>query len=158
MFGTDGIRGEYGKSPITSEDFYKLGIAYANTIKPHKNVLIAHDGRESAASLQLALTEAITSQSINVIQCGILPTPALARLAEIKSMHAIMLTASHNPASDNGVKLLLPSGVKWDGKHQQELSNNLAKPICSKKQTVNYFRICFFLRALNIIRIFVYVP
>ncbi len=122
MFGTDGIRGKYGVSPITPADFTLLGSAVAVVIKPHRELYIAHDGRASHIDLQQALTDALVSGGIHVKQCGLLPTPALAKLAEQDKVHAAMITASHNPASDNGVKLFTPEGVKWDDKLQEKLA------------------------------------
>lgn len=131
MFGTDGIRGKYGISPITPADFTLLGKAVGYVIQPGNEIYIAHDGRTSHQVLQSALTDALLATGAHVKHCGLLPTPALAKLAEQDKVHALMITASHNPASDNGIKLFTPEGIKWDNKLQDKLGQALDKSCCA---------------------------
>ena len=127
MFGTDGIRGKYGVSPITPADFTLLGKAIGYVVQAGNEIYIGHDGRTSHQVLQSALTDALLANGIHVKHCGLLPTPALAKLAEQDKVHAAMITASHNPASDNGIKLFTPEGIKWDNKLQDKLAQALEK-------------------------------
>lgn len=130
VFGTDGIRGLYGNSPITPTDFYAIGLSVANIVRERsqkKCILVAHDGRTSAITLQKALAEGLADQGLDVWLLGLLPTPALAKLAEQEQTFGCMITASHNPASDNGLKLFTDEGIKWDKKLQEALSEAAVK-------------------------------
>ena len=130
VFGTDGIRGLYGNSPITPTDFYAIGLSVANIVRGRsqkKCILVAHDGRTSAITLQKALAEGLADQGLDVWLLGLLPTPALAKLAEQEQTFGCMITASHNPASDNGLKLFTDEGIKWDKKLQEALSEAAVK-------------------------------
>lgn len=116
-FGTDGIRGEVNKGNITGEMFYRFGLA-AGTYFTKKNkfrhrAIIAKDTRISGYMLEPAVVSGLISTGMDVLLLGPLPTNGLAMLT--KSMKAdlgIMLTASHNPYTDNGLKLFGPDGMK----------------------------------------------
>jgi len=116
-FGTDGIRGEVNKGNITGEMFYRFGLA-AGTYFKKKNkfrhrAIIAKDTRISGYMLEPAVVSGLISTGMDVLLLGPLPTNGLAMLT--KSMKAdlgIMLTASHNPYKDNGLKLFGPDGMK----------------------------------------------
>lgn len=117
LFGTDGIRGRVNEYPITAEIALRMGKAVANvlhTAEPKRNrVIVGKDTRISGYMLETALTSGLVSMGMDVYLVGPLPTPAVAHL--IKSMGAaagIMITASHNPYEDNGIKIFGTDGYK----------------------------------------------
>ena len=117
LFGTDGIRGRVNEFPITAEVALRTGKAVANVLRstdPNRNrVVIGKDTRISGYMLESALTSGLVSMGMDVFLVGPLPTPAVAHLT--KSMGAaagIMITASHNPYEDNGMKIFGPDGFK----------------------------------------------
>lgn len=117
LFGTDGIRGRVNEFPITAELALRMGKAVANVLRssgPNRNrVLVGKDTRISGYMLETALTSGLVSMGMDVFMVGPLPTPAVAHLT--KSMGAaagIMITASHNPYEDNGIKIFGPDGYK----------------------------------------------
>ena len=117
LFGTDGIRGRVNEFPITAEVALRMGKAVASVLRssgPNRNrVLVGKDTRISGYMLETALTSGLVSMGMDVFMVGPLPTPAVAHLT--KSMGAaagIMITASHNPYEDNGMKIFGPDGYK----------------------------------------------
>lgn len=117
LFGTDGIRGRVNEFPITAEVALRMGKAVASVLRssgPNRNrVLVGKDTRISGYMLETALTSGLVSMGMDVFMVGPLPTPAVAHLT--KSMGAaagIMITASHNPYEDNGLKVFGPDGFK----------------------------------------------
>jgi phosphoglucosamine mutase len=115
-FGTDGIRGRTNASAMTAEMAMKVGqAAGAHFVRgDHKHrVVIGKDTRLSGYMLENALVSGFTSVGMDVIQVGPLPTPAVAMLVkEMRADLGVMLSASHNPFYDNGIKLFGPDGYK----------------------------------------------
>ena len=109
-FGTDGVRG-VALTELTTEYVACLGAAAA-TVIDGATWLIARDTRESGAALEVALIAGLWSQGLAAASFGVLPTPALAFLSEQRGLPAAMITASHNPYADNGVKIFAAGGVK----------------------------------------------
>ena len=125
-FGTDGIRGEVNKGSITGEMFFRFGLAagtyFSNQNKQRHKAIIAKDTRLSGYMLEPALVSGLISAGMDVLLLGPLPTNGLAMLT--KSMKAdlgIMLTASHNPHTDNGLKLFGPDGMKLSDKVEKKI-------------------------------------
>ena len=125
-FGTDGIRGEVNKGSITGEMFFRFGLAagtyFSNQNKQRHKAIIAKDTRLSGYMLEPALVSGLISAGMDVLLLGPLPTNGLAMLT--KSMKAdlgIMLTASHNPHTDNGLKLFGPDGTKLSDKVEKQI-------------------------------------
>ncbi len=117
LFGTDGIRGQANCHPITPEIALSLGKAIAHVFQARghdtKRALIGKDTRLSGYMLETALTSGLVSMGMDVFLVGPIPTPAVAQLT--RSMNAdvgIMLTASHNPFDDNGIKIFNHDGYK----------------------------------------------
>jgi len=117
FFGTDGIRGRVNEFPITAEIALRVGKATAQALRStgrsRNRVLVGKDTRISGYMLETALTSGLVSMGMDVFLVGPLPTPAVAHLT--KSMGAsagIMITASHNPYEDNGMKIFGPDGFK----------------------------------------------
>ena len=142
LFGTDGIRGTANQYPITSEIAMKLGKAIASVFSNESNskkVILGCDTRFSAYMLESALTSGLVSMGMNVISTGPIPTPAVAYLT--KSMRAtcgIMITASHNPAEDNGIKIFNSEGFKLDDDLEAKIEDLiLGKDINSEHIGIN---------------------
>ena len=140
-FGTDGIRGNVNKDKINGEMFFRFGLAtgtYFKNIKKNKQTaIIAKDTRLSGYALEPALVSGLTSAGMNVYTLGPLPTNGLAMLTKkMKANMGIMITASHNPYFDNGLKLFGPDGLKLSDKIEKKIeklidskiNNNLSEP------------------------------
>lgn len=117
LFGTDGIRGRANEYPITPEVALRLGRAVARCLnardKARHKVVIGKDTRVSGYMLETALTSGLVSEGARVLLTGPVPTPAVAHLTRSMACDAgIMLTASHNPYEDNGIKIFGPDGYK----------------------------------------------
>ncbi len=127
IFGTDGIRGLVNKFPITADIALKIGTAIGIFIEANnskRRVVIAKDTRLSGYMIEPALTSGLISTGIDVILVGPMPTPSVPIL--IKSLRAdfgIMITASHNPYHDNGVKLFNKNGYKLDIVSRQKIED-----------------------------------
>jgi len=112
LFGTDGIRGLANEYPITPEVALRVGRAVARVLGAQR-VVIGKDTRVSGLMLESALTAGLVSEGVEVLHAGVLPTPAVALLTESRKCDAgIMLTASHNPFADNGIKIFAADGYK----------------------------------------------
>lgn len=125
-FGTDGIRGVVNQGSITGENFYKFGLAAGSffKVKDKKKhlAIIAKDTRISGYMLEPALVSGLTSAGMHVITFGPIPTNALAMLTRsMKADMGIMITASHNPHTDNGLKLFGPDGLKLSDKVEKKI-------------------------------------
>jgi len=125
-FGTDGIRGVVNQGSITGENFYKFGLAAGSffKVKDKKKhlAIIAKDTRISGYMLEPALVSGLTSAGMHVITFGPIPTNALAMLTRsMKADMGIMITASHNPYTDNGLKLFGPDGLKLSDKVEKKI-------------------------------------
>lgn len=124
-FGTDGIRGPFG-GPVINELFAaRLGIAAARFARRGR-VLIGRDTRESGWLLQQAIAAGLSEGGMQPVILGIVPTPALAMA--VAAEHAalgIMITASHNPAADNGIKFFNDAGLKLSDTQELEIENHI---------------------------------
>jgi phosphoglucosamine mutase len=112
LFGTDGIRGTIGVPPFTTNNTVRLGSAIGSWIEstygPHAQIIIAHDTRQSADWLTNALCAGLLLSPIKIHLAGVLPTPAISHLLKENSQFdcGIILSASHNPYQDNGIKMV----------------------------------------------------
>ena len=125
-FGTDGIRGTVNKGNINGEMFFKFGLAagtfFKNQKKTKQTAIIAKDTRLSGYTLEPALVSGLASAGMHVFTLGPLPTNGLAMLTKsMKANVGIMITASHNPYYDNGLKLFGPDGLKLSDKIEQKI-------------------------------------
>ena len=125
-FGTDGIRGKVNRGVINGEKFFKFGLAagtyFTNPKKTKPIAVIAKDTRLSGYTLEPALVSGLASAGMHVYTFGPMPTNGLAMITKLmKANMGIMITASHNPYDDNGMKLFGPDGMK--------LSDNIEKRI-----------------------------
>ncbi len=116
LFGTDGIRGTINKLPMTPEHVLRIGMAAAKTLKKEHGrnmVIIGKDTRLSGYMIESALTSGICSMGMNVILSGPLPTPGIAFLTRALRLDAgVVISASHNPFEDNGIKFFSSDGFK----------------------------------------------
>ncbi len=133
LFGTDGIRGTSNREPMTAETALKVGMAaglYFRRGKLRHRVLIGKDTRLSGYLLEPALSAGCISMGMEVILVGPMPTPAVAMLT--RSMRCdlgVMLSASHNPFQDNGIKLFGPDGHKLSDEVELAIETHLANGI-----------------------------
>jgi phosphoglucosamine mutase len=140
-FGTDGIRGAVNSKNINGDMFFKFGLASGTYFKTHKKkkqiAIIAKDTRLSGYNLEPALVSGLTSAGMHVYTLGPLPTNGLAMLTRtMKANMGIMITASHNPYYDNGLKLFGPDGLKLSDKIEKrieglidsKIEDNLSQP------------------------------
>ncbi len=140
-FGTDGIRGAINSKNINGDMFFKFGLAsgifFRSQKKTKQVAIIAKDTRLSGYMLEPALVSGLTSAGMHVFTLGPLPTNGLAMLTKVmKANMGIMITASHNPHYDNGLKLFGPDGMKLSDKIEkkiehlidQNIEKNLSEP------------------------------
>ena len=124
LFGTDGIRGTAGSvdSLLNPQLVNAIGIATGIVFKNQAQILIGRDTRKSGVEIEQALIAGLTSAGVNVTLIGVIPTPGLAHLVLTrKADAAIMITASHNPASDNGIKIFGSNGQKIADELEREI-------------------------------------
>ncbi|MBV7410764.1 phosphoglucosamine mutase [Maritimibacter sp. DP1N21-5] len=131
LFGTDGVRGLANSHPMTAEMALRLGAAAGRYFRSdganHHRVVIGKDTRLSGYMLENALTAGLTSTGMNVLLLGPVPTPAVGHLTH--SMRAdlgIMISASHNPFHDNGIKFFGPDGFKLSDAAEAEIETLVA--------------------------------
>ena len=133
-FGTDGIRGTVNKGNINGNMFFKFGLAVGTYFKNQKKfkqtAIIAKDTRLSGYTLEPALVSGLASAGMHVFTLGPLPTNGLAMLTKsMKANMGIMITASHNPYYDNGLKLFGPDGLKLSDKIEKKIEGLIDKKI-----------------------------
>lgn len=124
LFGTDGIRGKANSGNITAETLTRIGMALGslNADGTHMRVVIGKDTRLSGYMIESALTSGLVSVGADPILVGPLPTPAIAMLVRsLRADFGIMITASHNPFHDNGIKIFDKDGVKICDALQQQI-------------------------------------
>ncbi len=125
FFGTDGVRGTANSEPMTPETAMRVGMAAGAyfTRGPHRHtVVIGKDTRLSGYMLEPALAAGFTSVGMDVVLLGPLPTPAVAMLARsLRADLGVMISASHNPYQDNGIKLFGPDGCKLSDAAEAEI-------------------------------------
>ncbi|MGA7178123.1 MAG: phosphoglucosamine mutase [Thiobacillaceae bacterium] len=138
-FGTDGVRGRVGKAPITPEFVMHLGYAAGKVLASDRNglsaeenptVLIGKDTRISGYMLETALQAGLMAAGVNVQLTGPLPTPAVAYLTRALRLQAgVVISASHNPFEDNGIKFFSASGQKLPDDTEQAIEALLEHPL-----------------------------
>ena len=133
LFGTDGIRGTANTYPITPEIALKVGKAVARVYAKENGTakaVIGKDTRLSGYMLETALTSGMLSMGMDVLEIGPMPTPAVAHL--VRSMGAdvgVMITASHNPSDDNGIKIFSADGFKLPDEVESSIQSKSLKGI-----------------------------
>jgi phosphoglucosamine mutase len=131
LFGTDGIRGEPGKPPLDDATLYATGRAlggYLNQQDPNARVLIGMDTRESGPHISALLAAGLGAAGVSVAFAGVITTPGVACLVRQKGFQAgVVISASHNPFHDNGVKLFSSAGMKFPDSAEELLEQDIFK-------------------------------
>jgi phosphoglucosamine mutase len=125
QFGTDGVRG-IANVELSPELVVALGRAIARTITA-ATFLIGRDTRKSGPMLQAALAAGLASEGADVVDVGVLPTPALAWLSARRDLPAVVISASHNPFADNGIKLFAAGGAKLSLETEAAIEDELER-------------------------------
>ena len=133
LFGTDGVRGEANVPPMTPEMALRLGRAITLVAGRGKNrqvrVVIGKDTRLSGYMFETALASGICAMGGRVMLCGPVPTPAVANLTQsMRADAGVVISASHNPYQDNGIKIFGPDGFKLPDGEEQEIERLLTSP------------------------------
>ncbi len=131
-FGTDGIRGPVGHWPITPEFFLRLGFAVGHLLQQEgaRKIVVGRDTRVSGALLEAAFNAGAMSAGMQCLSAGVVPTPAVAYLT--KSLHAdmgVVISASHNPYTDNGIKFFSHTGMKISDAFESAIEQLLHEPL-----------------------------
>jgi phosphoglucosamine mutase len=132
LFGTDGLRGRFGEPPLVEPDVRRLGSALGRKLVARcgvaPTVLLGGDTRPSSPLLAAWLADGLAAAGARPVEVGVLPTAALAHLVPLwPAAAAVVLSASHNPAADNGIKLIRADGFKWAREQEAALEAMLGE-------------------------------
>jgi len=131
LFGTDGVRGVAGKAPLDPETVARLGAALVRVL-PHRGagrILVGRDTRESGDWIESALARGVASQGAQLVSTGVVPTPAVAYLTGSRDFDAgLVISASHNPFQDNGIKVFSGHGQKFAESQERDIEVLVADP------------------------------
>jgi len=132
-FGTDGVRGTVGQSPMTPEFVLRLGYAAGQVLSGrngHPAVLIGKDTRISGYMIEAALEAGFSAAGVDVLLCGPIPTPAVAYLTRALRLSAgVVISASHNPYPDNGIKFFSGDGFKLPDETESAIEARMEQPM-----------------------------
>lgn len=129
LFGTDGIRGVAGEPPLDDDTVFAVGSALGKSLRATMDAtaLIGMDTRESGPHIAALLAGGLASQGVAVRSAGIITTPGVAYLTRFWNLSAgIMISASHNPFHDNGIKVFGPSGMKLPDRQEEDLEAEIS--------------------------------
>ena len=132
LFGTDGVRGKAGEWPLDKDTIARLGAAVVRSLPRHDGasgarLLVGRDTRESGAWIEEAIARGVRAERGWLTSAGVLPTPAVAFLTGSMEFDAgIMISASHNPYEDNGIKVFSGEGEKFDEDLEAHLEELMA--------------------------------
>jgi phosphoglucosamine mutase len=132
LFGTDGVRGTAGHYPLDPPTVRRLGAALVRAL-PHgagsPRLLVGRDTRESGIWIEAALADGAAGEGATVTSAGVVPTPAVAYLTRTQAFHAgVVISASHNPFEDNGIKVFSGKGEKFTEETEREVEAIVADP------------------------------
>ena len=135
LFGTDGVRGVANIAPMTTEMVLEIGRVAAHICRRHAGgraiIVIGRDTRLSGAMLENALTAGVCSMGVDVVLLGPMPTPGIAFLTRhMRADMGIVISASHNPFEDNGIKIFSRDGAKLPDAEEDEIENLIASGSC----------------------------
>jgi phosphoglucosamine mutase len=132
LFGTDGMRGKAGQPPLDANTISRLGAALVRALPRTATVhrlIIGRDTRESGSWIEAELSRGARSEGARITSAGVLPTPAVAYLTKSMEFDAgIVISASHNPYEDNGIKIFSGEGEKFDEELEQHIEEVIADP------------------------------
>jgi phosphoglucosamine mutase len=131
LFGTDGIRGEAGRFPLDAATVKTIGFSLASHLAEtiaEPVVVIGRDTRESGEWLEQALIEGATHAGVKCLSAGVITTPGVAYLTRhLKANAGVVISASHNPYQDNGIKIFSPSGQKIDDMLERQIESDVQR-------------------------------
>lgn len=129
LFGTDGIRGEAGQFPLDATTISAIGFSLASHLAKNGHrpeIIVGRDTRESGESIQRALTLGATRAGAKCLSAGVITTPGVAFLTrKLRSDAGVVISASHNPYQDNGIKIFAPSGQKIDDIVERQIERDV---------------------------------
>src|SRR5918996_2943378 len=136
-FGTDGVRGTVGEAPMTADFVLRLGYAAGKVLARREAaagerpaVLIGKDTRISGYMIEAALEAGFSAAGVDVLLCGPLPTPAVAYLTRALRLSAgVVISASHNPYADNGIKIFSGDGFKLPDDTEARIEAEMERPM-----------------------------
>ena len=142
-FGTDGIRGKIGEKPLDESFFVSLGAAIAHTYNIEKEysnkIIFGCDTRESSERIISLISEHLLEEGFKIHNLGVVPTPAIPYFIKKDNyLLGIMISASHNPYFDNGVKIFSSEGIKINEEKELEIENNINLKIKNIKKVNKY--------------------
>jgi phosphoglucosamine mutase len=146
LFGTDGIRGIANQEPLTASSVIKLAQAAATVLSPVRNqpgqkVIVGRDTRASGDFLEAAFAAGLASAGLDVLLAGPIPTPAVAYLtAHHEAAFGVVLSASHNPFRDNGIKFFGPDGYKLDDDLEAAIEKSFLGSLSPTPESVGRIR------------------
>jgi phosphoglucosamine mutase len=124
LFGTDGVRGTAGEPPLDPVTIARLGAALVRVLphRDHGRILVGRDTRESGTWIEQALSRGTCSEGAKLVSAGVIPTPGIAYLTRSMDFDAgVVISASHNPFQDNGIKVFSGRGEKFDEAREAEI-------------------------------------
>jgi phosphoglucosamine mutase len=129
LFGTDGIRGVAGEFPLTRDSTYLIGRALGHDLirdNPNARVVIGQDTRESSRWIADRVSQGLASVGVTVLSAGVITTPGVAYLARSQNFDAgVVISASHNPWTDNGIKVFSRDGYKLPDAHELAIEKEI---------------------------------
>jgi phosphoglucosamine mutase len=132
LFGTDGIRGEAGKFPLDPPTVTAIGFSLAEHLAERESnpqIIIGRDTRESGEEIERALIDGANKAGVECLSAGVITTPGVAFLTrKHKASAGVVISASHNPYQDNGIKIFAPSGQKMDDSVERMIEADIAQP------------------------------
>jgi phosphoglucosamine mutase len=137
LFGTDGVRGKAGEWPLDAPTVTRLGAALVRSLPHHvgpggARLLVGRDTRESGTWIEAALTRGVRAEGARLTSAGVMPTPAVAYLTGALEFDAgLVISASHNPYEDNGIKVFSGEGEKFDEDLEAHVERVMADPAWS---------------------------
>lgn len=143
-FGTDGVRGAYGSEVMNETFAWRLGAAAARFVREQgasaRTVLIGRDTRGSGASLEAALAAGLAAEGFSPVSLGVVPTPAVSlALQNTPAALGVVITASHNPAADNGIKFFSAAGIKLTDEQEARMEQLLPAAAGAMKADIGRF-------------------
>jgi len=147
IFGTDGIRGPFGQAPMDKDTIEKIGLVLGQWLPKDAKIVVGSDTRASCANIRQWLLSYLGP--VTVLDLGVVPTPVVAFETAARGAHlGIMITASHNPFQDNGLKFFDHQGLKVQKAQAREWSNTIealadvgpAQPATSQEVTADFYR------------------
>ena len=136
LFGTDGIRAVAGQSPLDAPTIYAIGLALAHHLGASPRVLLGMDTRESGNWIAATLTAGLAAGGASVESAGVITTPAIAFLTHTHHFSAgIVISASHNPWQDNGIKVFGPDGYKLPDATELAIEDEIFRQLAAALDT-----------------------